>query len=291
MFENTKFARWSRYVFVELADPRTNNWLFIKSPIPTILILTMWLYFVLSWGPKFMANRKPFKMQKLMIIYNAIQVVVSLSLVYPGIYYCYVFGTYNFTCEPVNHSRSPITMKIARSFHWYYLAKISELLDTVFFVLRKKDRQVSFLHVYHHAGMPIISWGLTKYYPGGHLVFSGMLNSMVHVVMYFYYMIAAMGPQYQKYLWWKKYITNMQMIQFALVFLHFSQLLWTDCGFPRWTILFCLPNAVFFYFLFNDFYKKAYQENKKKEEVKQMLLDDKINNNVDQLQCDKEKVQ
>jgi hypothetical protein len=30
--------------------------------------------------------------------------------------------------------------------------------------------------------------------------------------MYFYYMMAAMGPQYQKYLWWKKYITTLQMV-------------------------------------------------------------------------------
>lgn len=55
----------------------------------------------------------------------------------------------------------------------YFLAKISELLDTVFFVLRKKDRQISFLHMYHHTVMPMISWGATKYYPGGHGTFIG----------------------------------------------------------------------------------------------------------------------
>ena len=30
--------------------------------------------------------------------------------------------------------------------------------------------------------------------------------------MYTYYMIAAMGPKYQKYLWWKKYITTIQLV-------------------------------------------------------------------------------
>lgn len=55
----------------------------------------------------------------------------------------------------------------------YFLAKISELLDTVFFVLRKKERQISFLHMYHHTVMPMISWGATKYYPGGHGTFIG----------------------------------------------------------------------------------------------------------------------
>lgn len=112
MLEKTKFGRWSRYVFVELADPRTNHWPLIQNPLPVLIIVILYCYFVLSWGPKFMANRKPFKIQKLMIVYNAIQVVISLALVYPGIYYCYVFGTYSWKCEPVDTSRSPTSMRV-----------------------------------------------------------------------------------------------------------------------------------------------------------------------------------
>lgn len=82
----------------------------------------------------------------------------------------------------------------------------------IFFVLRKKDRQITFLHMYHHTVMPMISWGAAKYYPGGHGSFIGMINSFVHVIMYTYYMMAAMGPQFQKYLWWKKYITTLQLV-------------------------------------------------------------------------------
>lgn len=43
-----------------------------------------------------------------------------------------------------------------------------------------------------------------------------------------------------------------------MAFLHSSQLLWNDCGYPRWSVCFTLPNAIFFYFLFNNFYKKSY---------------------------------
>lgn len=60
--------------------------------------------------------------------------------------------------------------------------------------------------------MPMISWGTTKYFPGGHGTFIGWINSMVHVVMYTYYFLSAFGPEVKKYLWWKKYITNMQMV-------------------------------------------------------------------------------
>jgi hypothetical protein len=55
-------------------------------------------------------------------------------------------------------------------------------------------------------------WFGVKFTPGGHSTFFGLLNTAVHIVMYTYYLFAAMGPQYQKYLWWKKYLTGLQMV-------------------------------------------------------------------------------
>lgn len=102
---------------------------------------------------------------------------------------------------------------MARGVYMYFLSKITELLDTVFFVLRKNDRQITFLHIYHHCGMMLISWGTAKYIPGGHGTFVGLINCFVHIIMYSYYLLAALGPKVQKYLWWKKYITTMQMVR------------------------------------------------------------------------------
>jgi hypothetical protein len=36
----------------------------------------------------------------------------------------------------------------------------------VFFVLRKKDNQVTFLHLYHHTMVLLTVWVLTKFVPG-----------------------------------------------------------------------------------------------------------------------------
>jgi hypothetical protein len=43
-------------------------------------------------------------------------------------------------------------------------------------------------------------------------LFVGALNSFIHVLMYSYYGLSACGPQIQKYLWWKRYITQAQMV-------------------------------------------------------------------------------
>ncbi|KAJ9590199.1 hypothetical protein L9F63_016688 [Diploptera punctata] len=229
-----------------MADPRTNEWFLITSPMPGVTIMGTYLYFVLSWGPRYMQHRKPYDLSNTLIVYNFLQVVVSVFLFYEGLDAAWL-TKYSWQCEPV-----------ARGVYLYFLAKLSELLDTVFFVLRKKQRQITFLHMYHHTVMPMISWGCTKYYPGGHGTFIGVINSFVHIIMYFYYMMAAMGPQFQKYLWWKKYITTLQMGQFCLAFLHSFQLLFHDCEYPRWSLFLILPNAIFFYYLFSDFYNKAY---------------------------------
>jgi hypothetical protein len=59
--------------------------------------------------------------------------------------------------------------------------------------------------------MPLSVWFGVKFTPGGHSTFFGLLNTGVHVVMYFYYMLAAM-PAFRNYLWWKKYLTGVQMV-------------------------------------------------------------------------------
>lgn len=69
-------------LYYNLLDPRTNDWLLVNSPLPTVFILIAYLYFVLNWGPKFMQNRKPFRLGKTLIVYNFFQVVLSTWLVY-----------------------------------------------------------------------------------------------------------------------------------------------------------------------------------------------------------------
>lgn len=70
---------------------------------------------------------------------------------------------------------------MARAVWLYYIAKIIELLDTVFFVLRKKNSQVSFLHLYHHTLMPLCSFVGVKYLAGKHLrVRQGLTDLFLH---------------------------------------------------------------------------------------------------------------
>jgi elongation of very long chain fatty acids protein 7 len=61
-------------------DPRTNDWPLIKSPVPGLTIIGLYLYFVNSWGPRYMKDRKPYQFKHTLIAYNFIQVLISFYL-------------------------------------------------------------------------------------------------------------------------------------------------------------------------------------------------------------------
>ncbi|KAI0230196.1 Elongation of very long chain fatty acids protein 4 [Lamellibrachia satsuma] len=149
-------------------------------------------------------------------------------------------------------------LQIARALWWYYFSKMIEFMDTFFFILRKKNNQISFLHVYHHATMFPIWWIGVKWAAGGQSFFGAMVNSFIHVLMYTYYSVAALGPQFQKYLWWKKYLTSLQLVQFVVVVSHAVQSLLIQCPYPLWMQWSLVAYGVSILLLFLNFYFQAY---------------------------------
>ncbi|CAB0035567.1 unnamed protein product [Trichogramma brassicae] len=249
-------------LLLSVSDPRTSDWFLVSAPGPLLAIVAFYVYFSTSLGPRLMKDRQPFTLRKTLIVYNFIQVILSIYLVYEGLMAGWL-NDYSFKCQPVDYSDNPKAMRIARTVHLYFIVKIIDLLDTVFFVLRKKDKQISFLHVYHHAGMVMGSWGGVKYLAGGHATFLGLVNSFVHIIMYTHYLIMSLKIAKP---WWKKYITQLQLFQFILLLIHFSQLLWTkDCGFPRWPAAVFIPQNLFMIVLFGDFYYQTYVKKKPKK--------------------------
>uniref|UniRef100_A0AAG5DCG4 Elongation of very long chain fatty acids protein n=1 Tax=Anopheles atroparvus TaxID=41427 RepID=A0AAG5DCG4_ANOAO len=248
------------YVNYEVSDPRVNDWPLMHTPWPGATILGLYLMFVLKWGPKWMENRKPFRIDTIIKYYNLAQVFICAFLFVEGLRLGYLRG-YSFLCQPVDYTPTEVPTMIARRCYYYFLVKVLDLLDTIFFVLRKKQNQVSFLHVYHHTGMVMLIWSGVKWFPGGHAVFMGFINSFVHVVMYFYYFLTSVSPKFKGNLWWKKYITQLQIIQFGMIFLQWFVLLFQpNCNFPKWPVFVILPQNFFMFCLFLDFYYRAYMK-------------------------------
>lgn len=63
-------------------DPRTEDLFLMSSPLPQTIIISAYIYFVTSLGPRLMENRKPFDLKKVLIVYNFSVVVLSLYMCY-----------------------------------------------------------------------------------------------------------------------------------------------------------------------------------------------------------------
>lgn len=112
------------------------------------------------------------------------------------------------------------------------------------------------------------------------LHFPIIINSVVHIVMYFYYFLSSFGPQIQSKLqWFKRFITVFQMVKFlhfliilyslicfyyqvqlCMILVNFMAALMPHCINAR-TVAYLsmgVPNVFILLHLFWSFYKKAY---------------------------------
>jgi len=243
--------------FHDLRDHRVDDWLLMSSIWPTLLTCTFYFYFVKVLGPSLMKDRQPFDLRGVMVIYNIFQTFLS-AWMFSGFSMLYLSGHYNVLCEPMDYSDRPVPRAALFLGHCFYLSKILDLTDTLFFVLRKKYDHITFLHVLHHGTMPLWVWISLRFVGGGNSVVGAVLNSFAHIGMYFYYMLSAMGPEVKKNLWWKRYVTAIQIWQFVLLSLHAAQSLYFGCDFPKTTTYITLFIGLKYFSLFLNFYLRAY---------------------------------
>jgi len=53
----------------------------MSTPWPVVSILIAYMLFVLKLGPKMMENREPFKIKRIMMVYNIVQTIYNLFIV------------------------------------------------------------------------------------------------------------------------------------------------------------------------------------------------------------------
>nr|AAV33630.1 C20-polyunsaturated fatty acid elongating enzyme [Pavlova sp. CCMP459] len=212
---------------------------------------------------KYFENRKPMTgLKDYMFTYNLYQVIINV--------WCVVA----FLLEVRRAGMSLIGNKVdlgPNSFRlgfvtWvHYNNKYVELLDTLWMVLRKKTQQVSFLHVYHHVLLMWAWFVVVKLGNGGDAYFGGLMNSIIHVMMYSYYTMALLGWSCP----WKRYLTQAQLVQFCICLAHSTWAAvtgaypWRICLVEVWVMVSMLV-------LFTRFYRQAYAKEAKAKEAKKL---------------------
>jgi GNS1/SUR4 family len=156
-----------------------------------------------------------------MLAHNSIQVVLSatmvLGLVYAPATAGYAFaGNHSFDEQRLLQADNPIAAQngeqlVIAFIRLFTLSKYYDLVDTLLIILGRKDRQFTLLHCGHHAFVPLALWWGMMHSPAGDSYMPALVNSTVHLIMYSYYLLSCLGFK----CWWKRYLTQIQLAQFA----------------------------------------------------------------------------
>ena len=149
------------HVFIDLRDTRVDSWMLMDSPWPTFACCVLYYIIVRMLGPNFMKDRPAYGCKIPMLFYNVFQTFFSLWI-FSRLCGFWLSGKYNWVCQPVDYSNSEDGLTAASIVWWYFFSKFTDFMDSFFFVLRKKNNQLTSLHVIHHAMMPMTSWIFLK---------------------------------------------------------------------------------------------------------------------------------
>ncbi|KAI7869972.1 fatty acid elongase [Spinellus fusiger] len=247
------------------------------------VVVTCLVYYATIFGGQYLMRKfAPFGLKNIFQIHNVLLTLVSgtlLLLLTEQIFPMLVkHGLYHALCKP-----EAWTQELVIIYYLNYLVKYWELADTIFLVTKKK--KLEFLHYFHHSMTLVLCYSQLV---GGTTLswLPIILNLLVHVLMYYYYYRTSLGYK----IWWKKYLTSMQIIQFVI-----DLLVVYACSYTYYAYTFTngMPNfgncagkdlpAVFgcflltsYLFLFINFYHATYSIQKEKKSSNSSALRQKV---------------
>jgi elongation of very long chain fatty acids protein 4 len=223
------------------------------------------VYFVLVFvsyrvlKSKEMNGAMPMNLKPILRVYNLVCVVLAGLVVVEIVRYKYeTSGSY--VCNDLSHVSAEAKRRFFRAMWYYYAQKYFEMLDTIFFIFRFSWRQVSFLHVYHHSSITIVTALFITYDSSGDIYLPAMMNSFIHVLMYSHYFLSSF-QSLKRHVWWRPYLTSLQLLQFAICWVQPILALRGNCGFPKFLAVLMICYQTSMLFLFTAFAKKRYGKN------------------------------
>lgn len=231
-------------------------------------IAMIYVAFVVIGSAVMKSGVAPMDPYALKFFYNVSQIMLCAYMTIEAFLLAYRNG---YTVLPGNDydTKNP---PVANLLWLFYISKVWDFWDTIFIVVGKKWRQLSFLHVYHHTTIFLFYWLNSNLNYDGDIYLTILLNGFIHTVMYTYYFICmhTKDPKTGKSLpiWWKSSLTMMQLFQFVTMMSQALYLLGTQSEKVslRVTAVY-LVYILSLFFLFAQFFVQSYMKPKPKKKA------------------------
>jgi elongation of very long chain fatty acids protein 4 len=162
-------------------------------------------------------------------IYNVSQIMLCAYMTLEAFFVAYRNNYTLMPCEPYNQ----MDPAMGNLLWLFYISKVWDFWDTIFIVLGKKWRQLSFLHVYHHLTIFLFYWLNSHVNYDGDIYLTIVLNGFIHTMMYTYYFICMHTKDHKTGkslpIWWKSSLTMMQLFQFVTMMSQGAYLMTGGC--------------------------------------------------------------
>lgn len=246
----------------------------VDSPTPVLLAIFLYVTTVtlgLRWTRALGLKprlQEPAYLQVLVIVHNCFCLFLSLYMFVGISYRCYQLR-YALWGNAYEESET----ELAHYIYVFYMSKYIEFIDTIIMLLKRNVRQITVLHVYHHVSIAFIWWMIAHHAPGGDAYFSAAMNSAVHVFMYLYYLLSALlrndEKKRRKYLFWGRYLTQLQMIQFTFNMIQAYYCMKINALYPQFLCKILFYYMISLLLLFINFYMRKYMAPHSKSHLKQ----------------------
>eukprot|EP01097_Dermamoeba_algensis_P005329 TRINITY_DN3386_c0_g1_i1.p1 TRINITY_DN3386_c0_g1~~TRINITY_DN3386_c0_g1_i1.p1 ORF type:complete len:258 (-),score=50.29 TRINITY_DN3386_c0_g1_i1:41-814(-) len=233
------------------------SWNFMLNVVGLYLLMIVGL-------SRYMKDKKEWSVKNFSRVYDVVQVLLCSYMTY-GLAITPIqavlatdWNNFDFTDFLIRTIGSPVhSAHVERMMIVHYFSKVLDFVDTFIILVKKDDRRLSFLHVYHHVSVFLV-WG----YLGKESMLSAesngigaAYNSFIHVLMYSHYLLTSFRINNP----FKQALTQMQITQFYVLFAHACFCMWHSTHALAYLQLLYMIVMIL---LFTNFYRQTYAAQK-----------------------------